>query len=167
MKFLPTRSLEWKKSASKLEEHHHQSPEGKYRNSYRLISEALGCPQGVGTWGGGNPFDLECTRVPAGATNFPYHIHHNQWELFLFVRGQGEVRGPDETVSVGPDDVILFPPGEAHQIINSGIEDLVYYIIADNPSADVIHYPDTDKWAVKPPRKLFRMAEVPYYEPGD
>ena len=146
---------------------HFASPHGRYRCSFRTISEELGCPRHAGVTQGGHPFDLEWNSLPAGAQNFPFHAHYNQWELFLFVSGAGEMRTDRETVPLGPGDVMLFAPGEAHQLRNTGSSDLIYYIVADNPTADVIHYPDTDKWAVRPPRKLFRMTEAPYLEPAD
>ena len=37
---------------------------------------------------------------------------------------------------------------EPHQIINDGIEELVFYIIADNPVGDSCYYPDSDKWGL-------------------
>ena len=106
-------------------------------------------------------------RLPAGAANFPFHAHAAQWELYVFIEGRGEVRGPAETISVEPGESVIFPPGEAHQIRNTGDTDLVYYVIADHHPADVTTYPDTGKWGVKPQRKCFTMTETPYYEPGD
>ena len=58
---------------------------------------------------------------------------------------------------------MVFPPGEAHQLINTGSEDLVYYVIADNPQADVVFYPDSNKWLAKPAKKCFEMKEVDYF----
>ena len=64
-------------------------------------------------------------------------------------------------------DALLFPPGDAHQLTNTGDADLLYYIVTDQPPADVVHYPDSDKWFVKPQRKQFRMQEVEYYDGED
>ena len=61
-------------------------------------------------------------------------------------------------------DYLVFPPGEAHQIINNGSEDLIYIVIADQPQADVIRYPDSGKWLVKPQRKCFEMTETDYFK---
>jgi len=35
--------------------------------------------------------------------------------------------------------------------------------IADNPPADVINYPDSNKWAVNPHHKIFTIPETDYY----
>lgn len=145
-----------------------QSPKGKYKLSRQSISQTLGGIKDVGTWGGGHPFDVELVRVAPGAANIPYHAHAAQWEMYLFLSGNGKVRGPDSTAEVVAGDNVIFKPGEAHQIINTGTVDLVYYVIADQPMADIATYPDMPgKWVIKPPIKCFTMNEASYYEPED
>ena len=61
-------------------------------------------------------------------------------------------------------EAFVQPPGTAHQITNTGKEDFVFYVIADNLPADSTYYPDSKKWAMKPQWKVFRMAEVDYYD---
>ena len=82
--------------------------------------------------------------------------------------GEGVVRRDDRKFEVGPNDCFVQRPETAHQITNpSETEDLVYIVIADNPPADVVNYPDSDKWAVWPPRNLFRMTGVEDYYGGE
>lgn len=145
-----------------------RSPGGKYRIDRQSVSEALGGAKDVGEWGGGHPFDVELVRLLPGAANFPLHAHAAQWEMYLFLSGSGEVRGAAEAVSVTAGDHVLLQPGEPHQVRNTGDADLIYYVIANQPRADVITYPDTPgKWVIKPGLKCFRMEEVSYYEPGE
>jgi len=47
-----------------------------------------------------------------------------------------------------PGDAFVFGPDEPHQLSNSGQEDLVYYVIADNPIGESNYYPDSGKWKV-------------------
>ena len=144
------------------------SPQGKYRLARQSVSQALGGAKDTGTWGGGHPFDVEHVRVPPGSANFPYHAHAAQWEMFLFLGGTGEVRGPESTRTVTAGDHVIFKPGEAHQIRNTGEVDLVFYVIPDHPVADVVTYPDTPgKVALKPKFKCGTLSEQPYYEPGE
>ena len=143
------------------------SPHGKYRLFRRHLSVALGGKRDSGTWAGGHPFDLELTRLPAGAANFPLHQHSAQWEMYIFIRGRGEMRDGKEKMAVVPDDVVMCPPETPHQIVNTGTEDLIYYVVADQHPADVTFYPDTGKWGIKPQKKCFQMKEVDYFEPGD
>ena len=61
----------------------------------------------------------------------------------------------------------VFEPGEPHQIRNTGKDDMLYLILANNPPTDLIHYPDTDQYLAKPPGKVFTMKEAEYYEQDD
>jgi uncharacterized cupin superfamily protein len=62
-------------------------------------------------------------------------------------------------------DAFVFEPGQAHQIINNGSEDLVLYVVADNPIGESLYYPDSDKWMVpSPDDKLIRSEGLDYYD---
>ena len=141
-----------------------KSPKGKYHLFRRHLSLAMGGKKDAGTWGGGHPFDLELTRVPPGKTNWPYHAHAAQWEMYIILSGRGQVRTTGGEIEVGPGDCFINPPGEPHQMRNTGTEDLIFYVIADNPPADVGTYPDSNKWFAKPQRKAFEITEVDYYK---
>lgn len=144
-----------------------RSPLGRFHLFRRHISEALGAPRDAGVAGGGHPFDVELTKLPPGATNFPLHAHAAQWELYIVLNGTGELRTDKAVTPLAAGDSAICPPGEAHQIRNTGTTDLLYYVIADNPPADVITYPDSGKWFVKPHRKCFTIQETGYYENED
>ena len=142
----------------------HRSPQGKFHAFRRNLSLALGGRRDVGEWGGGHPFDVEEFRLPPGALNFPYHAHSAQWEFYLVQSGSATVRSRDGETSITAGDSFIFPPGEPHQIINSSTEDLLLLVIADHPRADVIHYPDTGHWCVKPHRRFFTMEPREMFE---
>jgi uncharacterized cupin superfamily protein len=144
-----------------------KSPSGKFCVYRKHVSLALGGLKDVGSFGGGHPFDAELARVPPGAANWPFHSHDAQWELFLVLAGRGELRTPTENLPITSGDCVLFPPGEAHQLTNIGDDDLIYYIVSDHPRADVMYYPDSDKYFVKPRRRYFRMQEVDYFAGED
>ena len=142
-----------------------RSPKGRFQQIGKQISEALGAPRNAPVAAGGHPFDLELVRLPPGAVACPHHAHEAQWEMFVILSGTGTVRLGTEgqTLAVRAGSVVLHPPGEAHQLINDGAEELVFYIIADNPPLDVCHYPDSNKWFV---RKIgdFRATQVDYFD---
>lgn len=140
------------------------SPGGKYESYLKDISLALGGIRDTGPSGGGHPFDMQERRVPPGSTVCPFHQHGQQWELFVILAGEATVRSGEESHSVGRDDAFIQPPGTPHQIRNSGAEDLRFLVIANNPPAESIYYPDSDKWGLKPERKFFRICEVDYYD---
>ncbi|HEY0968204.1 MAG TPA: cupin domain-containing protein [Opitutaceae bacterium] len=154
-RFVDTATLPWDLRAS---------PRGKYASHCRDISLALGGQRDVGVQGGGHPFDLQTRRVPAGAAICPLHAHTVQWECFIVVAGRATVRTPTGRFPIGPGDVVLQPPGTAHQVINDSPDEFVCHIVADNPAADIFHYPDSGKWGIKPQRKFFRLNETDYFE---
>ncbi|MFI5337088.1 MAG: cupin domain-containing protein [Opitutales bacterium] len=150
-----------------LPEEEQRSPSGKFHSYSRNVSVALGGIRHAGTWGGGHPFDFQIRRLPPGAAVCPFHLHLAQWELFLVRSGRGTVRAGTETHAVGPGEVFVHPPGEPHQLINSGPTDLEVFIFADNPPLDAFYYPDSDKWGMRPPGKIFRMSETDYFDGED
>jgi uncharacterized cupin superfamily protein len=150
-----------------IEEKWH-SPGGKYAASFKGISEALGREPSSLDLAKRHPFDLEWNRVPPGKQAFPYHAHSAQWELYLVVSGQGSVRHKDGTTNVMPGDSFIFGPDEPHQLINSGQEDFIYYVIADNPIGESAYYPDSGKWKVNKSsaadRVVVKGEETDYFD---
>ena len=140
-----------------------RSPSGRYHSFCRDLSLALGGQRNLGAAAGGHPFDLQIRRVPAGAAICPFHSHAAQWELFLVLRGSGFVRSGSAREAIRAGDALLHPPGTPHQTI-AGDEELECLIIADNPAADIFHYPDSDKWGFRPGGKYFRITEADYFD---
>lgn len=141
-----------------------RSPSGKYQSSFQNISLALGGKRDIGPWAGGHPFDLQLRRVPPGAAVCPQHAHTVQWELFVVLSGTATVRADAATEIVQAGEAFVQPPGVAHQILNTGKEDFIFYVIADNSPTDSTYYPNSQKWMLKPQRKIFRMTEADYFD---
>jgi uncharacterized cupin superfamily protein len=141
-----------------------RSTRGKFRGTSKELSIALGAKRNTPTGLGGHPFDLELSKLAPGECGSPFHSHAAQWELFLILEGRARVRVERETLTLAAGDVILHPPGETHQITNAGETDLSFFLIADNPPVDYWHYPDSNKWGIRSPRKYFRMVEIDYWE---
>lgn len=73
------------------------------------------------------------------------------------------VRHRDGTTTIEAGDAFLFKPGEPHQLINNGTQDLVLYLVADNPLGEACYYPDSGKWSVPiPERRLIRSEPLDY-----
>ncbi len=157
-----------KVNLNEIKEESWQSPGGKYAVSFKGISEALGREPASLDLSKRHAFDLESSRVPAGKSNFPYHAHSAQWEFYLVISGSGTVRHKDGTTEVGPGDAFIFGPDEPHQILNSGAEDLTYYVIADNPIGESGYYPDSGKWKVNKSsaadRVVIKGPETDYFD---
>ena len=95
----------------------------------------------------------------------PYHSHSAQWEFYHVISGGGVVRHHGGKIEIEPGDAFLFKPNEPHQIINNRANDLILYIVADNPIGESCHYPDSEKWAVKAPEfRIMRGEALDYYD---
>jgi uncharacterized cupin superfamily protein len=152
-----------KTNIAKLKWQKWRSPRKKFDARYKDISGAIGDVRN-GWPKQGHPFNLELVRVTPGKAVCPFHSHAAQWELFHIVSGSGVVRAGRTRHKVRPGDVFMHPPGEAHQIINTGRRPLVFFIIADNPPVDIFYYPDSKKWGLRPHGKYFRLNETPYHD---
>jgi uncharacterized cupin superfamily protein len=162
------RILMRKVNLNEIKEELWQSPGRKYAATYKGISEAMGREPSSLDLSKRHPFDLEWNRVPPGKPAFPYHAHSAQWELYLVVSGKGSVRHKDGTTEIVPGDAFLFGPDEPHQLSNSGQEELVYYVIADNPIGESNYYPDSGKWKVNKSsaadRVVVKGRETDYFD---
>ena len=156
-----------KVNVNDIKEEPWQSPHGKYAVSFKGISEALGRDPKSLDLAKRHPFDLEWNRLPPGKHNFPYHAHSAQWELYLVIAGKGSVRDENGTTEVVEGDGFIFGPNESHQITNSGEEDLLYYVIADNPIGESAYFPDSGKWKVNKvgtERVVVKGKETDYFD---
>jgi uncharacterized cupin superfamily protein len=88
--------------------------------------------------------------VPPGKTAFPYLRHHGCDEMFIVLAGSGEYRIGEERLPIRPGDCLGAPAGgAAHQIINTGAEELRYLGLSNNGAADAVEYPDSGKVSVR------------------
>jgi uncharacterized cupin superfamily protein len=141
------------------------SPKGKFCGAGKEISEALGRKPHSTDLKERHPFDVEICRIPPGKSAYPYHSHSAQWEFYHVISGKGIVRHKDGTTAIESGDAFIFAPGEPHQLSNDSSQDLVLYVVADNPIGESNYYPDSQKWAVRSPeRRLLRADVVDYYD---
>lgn len=141
------------------------SPKGKFQGSGIQVSEALGRKPQSTDLKERHPFDVEIARIPPGKASYPYHSHSMQWEFYHVISGTGAVRHKGGTTAIEAGDAFIFEPGQPHQLTNDGSEDLVVYVVADNPIGESCHYPDSQKWIVRSPeRRLMRSEPLDYYD---
>lgn len=141
------------------------SPKGKFAGAGKEISEALGRKPLSTDLRERHPFDVEILRIPPGKTPYPYHSHSAQWEFYHVISGQGFVRHEDGMTPIETGDAFIFEPGQPHQLTNDSSEDLLVYVVADNPVGESCHYPDSNKWVVRSPeRRLIRSEALDYYD---
>lgn len=138
---------------------------GLYTSSRGQISDHIGARN----------LGYNLTILPPGKAQCPFHNHHQEEEMFLIVKGEGELRFGDERYPIRQHDVIACPPGGpevAHQIINTGTTTLHYLALSTRLDVEVCEYPDSRKIMVRAGqaggrrvRKIFRAEDtVDYYD---
>ena len=141
------------------------SPKGKFDGFGKEVSEALGRKPDSMDLNDRHPFDVEILRLASGKSNCPYHAHSAQWEFYHVIAGKGLARHKDGTSEIVPGDAFIFKPGDAHQITNDGAEDLILYVVADNPIGESCYYPDSKKWAIQlPEKRIIRSEALDYFD---
>lgn len=56
------------------------------------------------------------------------HLHRRMTEIYLVARGGSEVRVERETVRLGPGDMLVVEPGEAHTFLSSS-SDYLHFVL--------------------------------------
>lgn len=100
---------------------------------------------------GAQKLGYNITAVPPGKRAFPLHNHHINEEMFFILQGTGELKIGGTIYPVRPGDVIACPPGgkeAAHQITNTGTEELRYLAVSTKLSPEICEYPDSGKFGV-------------------
>ncbi len=143
------------------------SPEGTFGASDRDLSLALTAQPrrpAARTAHPQRPFEIRLVLLPPGKRNCPLHMRSMQWEYYIVRSGRGQLRQEDgaDPIPMEPGDHLGQPPGWVHCVENTGSEDLLYYVIADNPVGETWRYPDSDKWGKG--GRVFRMAETDFWE---
>jgi uncharacterized cupin superfamily protein len=87
--------------------------------------------------------------VPPGKKAFPFHRHHVMDELFFILSGEGQYRWGEDTLPIKTGDLVAAPAGsKAHQLINTGKDELRYLGISSAAATEVVDYPDSGKIGV-------------------
>ena len=105
----------------------------------------------VGAKIGARLLGYNITVVQPGKRAFPLHNHHANEEMFFILSGSGELRVGSERTPLRAGDFIACPPGgldTAHQIFNTGSEELRYLAVSTRIFPEVVEYPDSGKFAV-------------------
>ena len=112
----------------------------------------------------GGDLTMNVSRLPPQRVGCPFHFHVLNDELFYVLSGSGMLRYGEEIFPIRPGDTISCPAGTkvAHQIVNTGSEDLVYLGIgADSPN-EVCGYPDSGKVMVRALRTVGFLTRTEY-----
>ena len=103
---------------------------------------------------------VSLSRVPPGKESFVYHAHERDEEWLYFLSGRGRIEIDGEVHAVGPGDFVGFPtPSVAHQLTNTGDDDLVYLMGGERSGLDVAYFPHHGKTMVFSQSGLFAVDD--------
>ena len=108
--------------------------------------------------------------IPPGKSNFPYHYHTANEEVFYIISGSGVLETPQGDREIGAGDVVICPTGAdgAHKITNSSeTENLVYLDVDTNILPEIAFYPHTNKVGLRADgvREILSMdGKMGYYD---
>jgi mannose-6-phosphate isomerase-like protein (cupin superfamily) len=95
---------------------------------YSAFSKLLVNPKSVGS----KHFDFRISSYqPKGYCSC--HAHQVQEQIYYVLQGKGIMEMDDLKKVVDPHTVIHIPPGVRHAIYNTGLEDLVFFVITSPP----------------------------------
>jgi uncharacterized cupin superfamily protein len=105
----------------------------------------------VGSLIGATQLGYNITAVPPGKSAFPYHSHRVNEEMFFVLQGMGELRIGADRYRLRAGDIVACPAGGpecAHQISNSGEEELRYLALSTLRAPEIWEYPNSGKFGV-------------------
>ncbi|MBT3991560.1 MAG: cupin domain-containing protein [Rhodospirillaceae bacterium] len=109
-----------------------------FEASFGLISKEAGTKH----------LGVRLTVLPPGKKAWPHHNHHGNDEVFVVLEGVGELRYGEQRYPLKKHDAASCPAGgreTAHQIMNTGKEDLKFLAISSMREPDITEYPDSEK----------------------
>lgn len=114
----------------------------------------------------GGRLGVSLSRMPPGRVGCPFHYHMLEDEVFYVLSGTGLLRYGDDLHPLRAGDCVSCPAGTkvAHQIANTGSEDLVYLGIGRNDPNEVCVYPDSDKVMLRGLGAVGVLRKTPYME---
>lgn len=119
-------------------------PESPTQRTFDVRTARLGERMGLKRMG------ATVVAVKPGAAGWPFHNHRVNDEMFVVLAGSGELRLGQARHAVKAGDVIGCPAGGpegAHQIVNTGTDELRYLAISTSLDPEICEYPDSGKIA--------------------
>lgn len=105
----------------------------------------------IGPRVGAQKLGYNVTAVPPGKRAFPLHNHRVNEEMVFVLHGTGEIRIGENVYPLRAGDVVACPPGgrdKAHEITNTGAEELRYLAVSTRQSPEIVEYPNSGKFGI-------------------
>lgn len=88
--------------------------------------------------------NLAITWVEVAPGSRQKQHHHEPEQVYVIVKGKGQMKVGEEEAEVVPGDLVYIPPDVPHCIVNTSTEALAY-ISASTPSFDIESLYDTGR----------------------
>jgi uncharacterized cupin superfamily protein len=139
--------------------------DGKHEQSFEFQKSEITSPFRCGE----GKLSVNFYSLQPGKSNYPYHQHTGNEEVFYIISGAATLKTPTGNIEVSVGDIIVMPPNEngAHMLANNSSEPLLYIDVHTVSSPEVVIYPDTGKVRVMAGdmQKSFRIdSEVNYLD---
>ena len=115
---------------------------------------------------GATKLGYNITIIPPGKAAYPFHAHRTNEEMFFVLEGLGEIRFGSQTLAIRRGDFIACPPGgpeSAHQIRNTGGDELKFLAVSTMLSPEINEYPDSEKFGVYADFPTSSKDQVEYF----
>ncbi|MCL2620467.1 MAG: cupin domain-containing protein [Defluviitaleaceae bacterium] len=131
-------------------------PDGNHKQSFEFQRSSVSKPSAQG-WG---KLGVHFHTILPGKTNYPYHYHAANEEVYYIISGEGTLKTPEGDKVVSEGDAIVMPAHEngAHKLTNTSDKPLVYLEVKTENTPDIVMYPDTPEKFLVMSSKVFAKA---------
>lgn len=111
--------------------------------------------------------------IPPQKSNYPYHYHTKDDEVFYIIKGNGILETPEGNREIQAGDIIICPPCNegAHKLTNISKTEVLSYIEFDiTHKPEVVIYPHTNKIGIiglEDENIFFRKDSISNYYDGE
>jgi uncharacterized cupin superfamily protein len=118
----------------------------------------------------GNQTVVAFYELPPGKSNYPFHYHSANEEVFYVISGNGVLETSEGEYPIAAGDIFVCPVGKsgAHKITNTGETNLVYLDVDTNKTPDIAYYPHSNKVGIRAAGEIkanfILDNKVSYYE---
>lgn len=126
---------------------------------HQFNANAIRHTRSLGDMAGLTDMGLHIVRVEPGRDTTEHHFHGQDEEFLYVISGRAEATIGEETFSIGPGDVMVFPkhsPAHSMHVPADAGEDLIYMMGGTRSPIDVCTYP-------KIARRMYRVDGVKEY----
>ena len=118
-------------------------PNGKHKQVFEFLKSDVASPYKNGE----GKLSVSFYTLQPGKSNYPYHQHTGNEEVFYIISGTSTLKTPKGDIIVSEGDVIVMPANEngTHMLTNHSQDLLLYLDVHTVSSPEVVIYPDSGK----------------------